>query len=278
MEKMEVYIENGHIALDCGWVIGEDWLHTGWKMERLHMWTKDSERENTMIDKKEFSQAKGFFIENGKADEYNIFLEITEKIKTELKELICTIDPQGKCFLELFQSGGVKGKNDLRNLFWWNIKINTEFVKDKYVGYTNILFTPYRITLSDNNLVNIGNGTPFPQIDTNTGNIHVFFDIFKWIEEYRNGMQGISQVVLVGPALDGGKDPGPKWGVFNKQGQFSNDEMNIYADKNKTIYVPKGCYYPRVLDETVHCEDVYGLLKGLLDEIMEESKIKELAL
>jgi len=242
------------------------------------MWTEDREREDTMINKGKFSHAKGFFVESGKADEYNNFLQITDKITTELIELICAIDPQGKCFVEIFQSGGIKGKNDLRNLFWWNIKINTEFIKDKYVGYTNILFTPYRIMLSDNSLVNIGNGNPFPQIDTSTGNIHVDFDIFKWILECRNGMRGINQVVLVGPALAGGKDPGPKWGVFNKQGQFSNEEMNLYSNNIETIYIPKGCYYPQVLDESGHRENLCGLLQGLLNEIMEESKIKELTL
>lgn len=242
------------------------------------MWMVDRERKNTMIKKRTFSHAKGFFIENGKADEYNSFLQITEKITTELIELVCRIDPQGKCFVELFQSGGIKGKNDLRNLFWWNIKINPEFIKEKYVGYTNILLTPYRIMVSDNSLVNIGNGNPFPQIDIFTGNIHVDYDIFKWVDECQNGMNEVRQVVLVGPASEGGKDPGPKWGVFDKQGQFLDEEMNLYDNSYVTIAVPKGCYYPQILDVTEHCEDVCGLLQGLFDEIMEESKIKELTL
>ena len=220
-------------------------------------------------------QHKSYFRDNeALLNEYGInydgFTKLTDNVEAELKNVLNKLDSKEQFFLSYRKSGGVKGNNDLRNLLWWNVDINSEWLIDKYKDYGHLLFSTDRAIINNLGDVSKGNGKPFPQVDIKTGNIHVEFNLFKWVADYKDKpSQAIQQIVMVDADRP---DPGPKLreGLYN---EFKADEL-VY--KWDDIRVPKNCYYPQLFDNKDYDNSIEHMLKGLLVNVLGENKFKEL--
>lgn len=179
--------------------------------------------------------------------------------------------------------------NRLYNLFWWDIKIQPQYLiealKQKDNEYTDILFLPYRITRREIDLLlsnrvkkgeeyivnenSWGVKDHYPHLDFTTGNVHKEFSVESWDGK-------IKQVVLVKKKYNGHLGPRYAYKIETwKPVEISGNDFLIYERKNKRkdevtkIAVPKVCYYPILTGQ--ECEEdktVEELLKGLLKNIL----------
>lgn len=227
------------------------------------------------------------------------------EIKKEVQNILDEINKEFKKSNFLFFEGlryskGRKPKLD--DLFWLQIKINSEILKEEYQDYTHILLTPYIVTKHDINELELcyhndttnSKQTEFKEdqneedgeltvvvvhndrwgnkekecrshIDGSTGNIHVKFDDNKWLEN-----PCFKQAILVK-----GKHRGPKLETISLKKLPENKISNAYLFKNKNvaIIIPKCCYYPSIEEaETYNYKDneVKDLLIQLLNNVLQE--------
>lgn len=184
--------------------------------------------------------------------------------------------------------------NQLYNLFWWEIKIQPQFLKEalKQTGneYTNVLFLPYIITKTEMDLLisdckneeyvvrmdNWGIKDRYPHLNYETGNIHKEFNAESWdgkikqvvlVKKKKNGILGSRYAYMKRKwePLDVNKKD---FFIFKKEGKEKANCINKIA-------IPKICHYPQLMSLEC-CEDteVKELLDGLLENILDKNTLK----
>lgn len=192
-------------------------------------------------------------------------------------------------FMYINQSWG-RGDN-FYNLFWWDIKVNSNCFKEEFKKYSDILLIPHRISLSeiaktgiitkdkDNNIwlvkkERFKKTTEYPHIDITTGNFHIENDFTEWLNCPR-----IEQVALVtsedndhlGPRYEFAK--GKQELTFN--GMDSSDFIVLQGDDITSarsiskISIPKKCYYPELEDAESKNESIQDMINNLLANVVE---------
>lgn len=180
--------------------------------------------------------------------------------------------------------------NRLYNLFWWDIKIQPQYLiealKQKDNEYTDILFLPYRITRREIGLLlsnrvkkgeeyivnenSWGVKDHYPHLDFTTGNVHKEFNVESWDGK-------IKQVVLVKKKYNGHLGPRKAYKIDTWEPiEVSGDDFIIYKrgkgidDEVNKIAVPKVCHFPQLLDhEFDEGDNVEALLEGLLKNVLD---------
>lgn len=212
---------------------------------------------------------------------------------TSYKDFISSLDKlrEKNMFMCINQSWG-RGDN-FYNLFWWDIKVNSNCFREEFKKYSDILLIPHRISLSEiaktgiieKNKDNIWlvekdrfkKTTEYPHIDITTGNFHIEMNYEEWLSNPR-----IEQVVLVtsvdnnhlGPRYEFAKGKHELTFMGMDSSEFIVIQGNGITSGNSVskISIPRKCYYPELEEAEVKNESIQDMLKKLLANVVENKE------
>lgn len=224
-----------------------------------------------------------------KQDELKKQMQESELYKKFIGELDKLRD--NNIFININQSWG-RGDN-FYNLFWWDIKVNSNCFREEFKKYSDILLIPHRISLSEiaktgiieKNKDNIWlvekdrfkKTTEYPHIDITTGNFHINNDYTQWLNNPR-----IEQVALVTSVDNDHLGPRYEFARGNQELTFmgmDSSEFIVIQGNGITsgksiskISIPRKCYYPELEEAEVKNESIQDMLKKLLANVVENKE------
>lgn len=208
--------------------------------------------------------------------------------RAEQKKIKCQMDEKSNKIIQQIKANNLFVRISMRwgqgerlyTYFWWDIKIDSNCLKDEFRDYTDILLMPYRITADvidkirdkdmkevedEKNIVIVkedawGIKENTTHLDPLTGNVHPA----EWNFEEWDGV--IKQLILVKKKDNG--HLGPRIAKNHQEIELHKKHLECieYIKGTTRIAVPAKCYYPEIFSDQTD-EDINKMLENMLKNI-----------